>query len=140
MSSEHVYRHEFALIVRGDGLDFDRISQQLSLPASKTLLKGDLLSKLPRLESPSDMWVHTQPLAVPEGEDPGLNELLSLIEKKKQELDTLSESAQITFRLGIRSMNAQIIFSLMPKTLSRLAAIGYPLEISTFSFGEVGMS
>ena len=129
----------FSLIVEGDGLPMDEISRTLELEPTRVIRKGDTLNRLPLIEAAADEWTYTMPLSSPDGVDSQLNYLLAQLILHQEALAELARDWKLTLRLFVQSDYAQIAYRLMPETLQRLVAVGLPLDVSSLSWGEVGI-
>ena len=130
---------QFSLIFRGESLPFDDISARMGLQPTTVIRRGDLLNRLPRIEATADEWVHAIPLTNPEGADDALNDLLETVCAHRTELNALESSCQVTLRLYVQSDRAQIAYRLMPETLQKLVATALPLDLTSLSWGEIGI-
>ena len=129
----------FSLIVQGDGLDVDRIESSLGLKATRMIRKGEELNRLPLVVAPEDEWVYAISLTEPEGTDGEWNALLSRLQERREQLYALKQTYQVTLRMYVQSDYAQMAYQLMPETMEKVVAIGLPLNVSSLSWGEVGM-
>ncbi|MDY4140002.1 MAG: DUF4279 domain-containing protein [Eubacteriales bacterium] len=129
----------FSLIVQGDGLDVDRIESSLGLKATRMIRKGEELNRLPLVVAPEDEWVYAISLTEPEGADGEWNALLSRLQERREQLTALKQTYQVTLRMYVQSDYAQMAYQLMPETMEKVVAIGLPLNVSSLSWGEVGM-
>ena len=129
----------FSLIVQGDGLDVDRIESSLGLKATRMIRKGEELNRLPLVVAPEDEWVYAVSLTEPEGADGEWNALLSRLQERREQLTALKQNYQVTLRMYVQSDYAQMAYQLMPETMEKVVAIGLPLNVSSLSWGEVGM-
>ena len=129
----------FSLIVQGDGLDVNRIESSLGLKATRMIRKGEELNRLPLVVAPEDEWVYAISLTEPEGTDGEWNALLSRLQERREQLNALKQTYQVTLRMYVQSDYAQMAYQLMPETREKVVAIGLPLNVSSLSWGEVGM-
>ena len=129
----------FSLIVQGDGLDVNRIESSLGLKATRMIRKGEELNRLPLVVAPEDEWVYAISLTEPEGADGEWNALLSRLQERREQLNALKQTYQVTLRMYVQSDYAQMAYQLMPETMEKVVAIGLPLNVSSLSWGEVGM-
>ncbi|MGN0762225.1 MAG: DUF4279 domain-containing protein [Aristaeellaceae bacterium] len=129
----------FSLIVQGDGLDVDRIESSLGLKATRMIRKGEELNRLPLVVAPQDEWVYAISLTEPEGTDGEWNALLARLQERREQLYALKQNYQVTLRMYVQSDYAQMAYQLMPETMEKVVAIGLPLNVSSLSWGEVGM-
>ena len=129
----------FSLIVQGDGLDVNRIESSLGLKATRMIRKGEELNRLPLVVAPEDEWVYAISLTEPEGTDGEWNALLSRLQERREQLNALKQTYQVTLRMYVQSDYAQMAYQLMPETMEKVVAIGLPLNVSSLSWGEVGM-
>ena len=129
----------FSLIIEGDGLPIEEISKTLELEPTHVIRKGDILNRLPLIEAADDEWTYTVPLSSPNGVDTQLNHLLAELILHQEAVADLARNWRITLRLFVQSDYAQIAYRLMPETLQRLVALGLPLDVSSLSWGEVGI-
>ena len=137
--TNHLDTARFSLIVEGDGLPMEEISKALELEPTRVIRKGDTLNRLPLIEATADEWTHTMPLSSPDGVDTQLNDLLARLILHQTTLADLARDWKITLRLFVQSDYAHIAYRLMPETLQRLVALGLPLDVSSLSWGEVGI-
>ena len=137
MKSSGALEHRFSFIIEGEGLPVEQIAAQLGLEPTKVIRRGDVLNRLPEIVAEADEWVHTVDLTAPDGVDEGLNVLLAALMAHKAELDAIKAQWKASMRLYVQSDYAQIAYSLMPETLTKLVAVGLPLEVSTLSWGVV---
>ena len=129
----------FSLIVQGDGLDVEKIECELGLTATRMIRKGEELNRLPLVVAPQDEWVYVISLTEPEGADGEWNALLARLQERREQLYALKQSYQVTLRMYVQSDYAQMAYQLMPETMEKVVAIGLPLNVSSLSWGEVGM-
>ena len=129
----------FSLIVEGDGLPIDEISQALDLEPTRVIHKGDMLNRLPLVEAAADEWTYTMTLSSPDGVDSQLNHLLAQLIFHQDALADLARDWKFTLRLFVQSDYAQIAYRLMPETRQRLVALGLPRDGSSLCWGEVGI-
>ena len=129
----------FSLIVQGDGLDVNRIESNLGLKATRMIRKGEELNRLPLVVAPQDEWVHAVALTEPEGTDGEWNALLTRLLERREQLYAIKQDYQVTLRMYVQSDYAQMAYQLMPETMEKVVAVGLPLNVSSLSWGEVGM-
>ena len=129
-----------SLMISGDALDFAAIERDLALGATDTRTKGELLNKLPPIMSEEDCWLHEIQLSDNMGSDARMHALLSALEAASGALAVMRAKHEVILRLYVQSDYAQIFYRLMPDTLSRLARIGLPLEVSMVSWGGLRFS
>lgn len=139
MEKTTVGEGRFSLMIRGDALQEQELAEKLSLTATGLIRKGELLSRVPRIEATEDVWVYEIPLTDPEGEDTALNALLETLLARRNFLEELTRRYRVVLRLYVRSNRAHITYRLMPQTLQKLTEIGLPLELSSLSWGEFGL-
>lgn len=137
MKSSGMLEHRFSLIIEGEGLPAEEITAKLGLEPTKVIHQGDVLNRLPEIVAEADEWVHAVELSAPDGVDEALNGLLAALMAHKPELDAIKAKWKASLRLYVQSDYAQIAYSLMPQTLTKLVAVGLPLEVSTLSWGIV---
>lgn len=139
MEKTTVGEGRFSLMIRGEALQEQELAEKLSLTATGLIRKGELLSRVPRIEATEDVWVYEIPLTDPEGEDTALNALLETLLVRRNFLEELTRRYRVVLRLYVRSNRAHITYRLMPQTLQKLTEIGLPLELSSLSWGEFGL-
>ncbi len=139
MEKTTVGEGRFSLMIRGEALKEQELAEKLSLTATGLIRKGELLSRVPRIEATEDVWVYEIPLTDPEGEDTALNALLETLLARRNFLEELTRRYRVVLRLYVRSNRAHITYRLMPQTLQKLTEIGLPLELSSLSWGEFGL-
>ena len=101
---------------------------------------GDVLNRMPMMTAENDEWAHTIELTNAESTDTALNDLLAQIIVHTGELKAFAERGiKVQLRMYVQSDYAQMSYRLMPETLSRLVATGLPLEVSSMSWGELGI-
>lgn len=138
--SNTVGESRFSLILEGNHLPVEKISAAMGLEPTRVIRKGDVLNRLPLMLAEHDEWTSTIDLTNAQDTDAALNELLAQIILHKEEMKTLAEQGiGVSMRLYVQSDYAQMSYRLMPETLSRLVATGLPLEVSSISWGEVGI-
>ncbi len=138
--SNTVGESRFSLILEGNNLPVEKISAAMGLEPTRVIRKGDVLNRLPLMRAEHDEWTSTIDLTNAQDTDAALNELLAQIILRKTEMKTLAEQGiGVSMRLYVQSDYAQMSYRLMPETLSRLVATGLPLEVSSISWGEVGI-
>ena len=139
MEKTTVGEGRFSLMIRGEALQKQELAEKLSLTATGLIRKGELLSRVPRIDATEDVWVYEIPLTAPEGEDTALNALLETLLARRNFLEELTRRYRVVLRLYVRSNRAHITYRLMPQTLQKLTEIGLPLELSSLSWGEFGL-
>lgn len=138
--SNSVGEGRFSLILEGNDLPAAEIEQKLGIKASRVIRKGDMLNRLPLMTAENDEWAHTIDLTNAESTDTALNDLLAQIIVHTGELKAFAERGmKVQLRMYVQSDYAQMSYRLMPETLSRLVATGLPLEVSSMSWGELGI-
>ena len=68
-----------------------------------------------------------------------LNALLTDIDLHREALDAIAKTYRVTLRLYVQSDRAQIAYRLMPETLTRLTSTSLPLDVTSLSWGEIGI-
>ena len=128
-----------ALLVIGTNLPMDVISDRLGMKATKIIRTGDIINKLPQMIAGEDEWVYRVDLESPQGRDEIMKGLLENLEACREQLESVKQYGEVRLRLYVQSDYAQMAYCLMPETLSDLAALGLPLDVSSISWGEIGM-
>ena len=134
-----ISRSTFALMITGSGMDMDKISGMLDMQPTRVIYKGDLLNRLPEIIANEDEWILITQLENPQGRDDILGGLLKKLISKKKELSEIAEFGQVRLRLRVQSDYVEVSYSLMPETVELMFELGLPLDISTVSWGEVGL-
>lgn len=138
--SNPVGEGRFSLVMEGNDLPAAEIEQKLGIKATRVIRKGDVLNRLPLMTAETDEWAHTIELTNAESTDTALNDLLAQIIVHTGELKVFAERGiKVQLRMYVQSDYAQMSYRLMPETLSRLVATGLPLEVSSMSWGELGI-
>ena len=138
--SNPVGEGRFSLVMEGSDLPAAEIEQKLGIKATRVIRKGDVLNRLPLMTAETDEWAHTIELTNAESTDTALNDLLAQIIVHTGELKAFAERGiKVQLRMYVQSDYAQMSYRLMPETLSRLVATGLPLEVSSMSWGELGI-
>lgn len=138
--SNPVGEGRFSLILEGNDLPAADIEKALNIQPTHIVRKGDVLNKLPLMIAECDEWGHTIDLTNSQNTDTALNDLLAQIILHTGELKGFAEQGiSVKLRLYVQSDYAQMSYRLMPETLSRLVATGLPLEVSSMSWGEIGL-
>ncbi|MBQ2928998.1 MAG: DUF4279 domain-containing protein [Clostridia bacterium] len=138
--SNPVGEGRFSLVMEGNDLPAAEIEQKLGIKATRVIRKGDVLNRLPLMTAETDEWAHTIELTNAESTDTALNDLLAQIIVHTGELKAFAERGiKVQLRMYVQSDYAQMSYRLMPETLSRLVATGLPLEVSSMSWGELGI-
>lgn len=138
--SNPVGEGRFSLILEGNDLPAAEIEEKLGIKATRVIRKGDVLNRLPLMVAENDEWAHTIDLTNAESTDTALNALLAQIIVHTSELKVFAERGlNVQLRMYVQSDYAQMSYRLMPETLSRLVATGLPLEVSSMSWGELGL-
>ena len=138
--SNPVGEGRFSLILLGNELPAAEIENTLGIQPTSIVRKGDLLNKLPLMIAERDEWAHTISLTNSQDTDTALNDLLAKIILHAGSFKVFEEKGIcVQLRLYVQSDYAQMSYRLMPETLSRLVATGLPLEVSSMSWGELGI-
>ena len=128
----------FSLILAGENLPVEHISQMLGLEPTRIIRKGDMFNRLPLMIADQDEWDRTINLTNAHDTDTDLNDLLAQIIVHTGELKAFADSGiSIKLRMYVQSDYAQMSYRLMAETLSRLVATGLPLDVSSMSWGEI---
>lgn len=137
---DSVAEARFSLIFEGRDLPVEKITESLSIQPTRLVRRGDVLNRLPLIEAETDEWFHTINLTSHQTTDAALNDLLAQIILHHQYVETLrANGVKVRLRLYVQSDSAQMSYSLTPETLSRLVATGLPLDVTSLSWGEVGL-
>ena len=126
-------------MITGSGMDMDKISGMLDMQPTRVIYKGDLLNRLPEIIANEDEWILITQLENPQGRDDILGGLLKKLISKKKELSEIAGFGQVRLRLRVQSDYVEVSYSLMPETVELMCELGLPLDISTVSWGEVGL-
>ena len=138
--SHSVGEGRFSLILEGNDLPAEVIEQKLHIQPTRIIRKGDVLNRLPLMAAEHDEWAHTIDLTNADNTDTALNDLLAQLIVNAAALKELAESGMsVKLRLYVQSDYAQMAFRLMPETLQRLVATGLPLDVTSMSWGELGI-
>ena len=138
--SHSVGEGRFSLLLEGADLPAELIEQKLHIQPTRIIRKGDVLNRLPLMVAEQDEWAHTIDLTNADNTDTALNDLLAQLIVNASALKELESSGMsVKLRLYVQSDYAQMAFRLMPETLSRLVATGLPLDVTSMSWGELGI-
>ena len=138
--SHSVGEGRFSLLLEGVDLPVEMIEQKLHIQPTRIIRKGDVLNRLPLMVAEQDEWAHTIDLTNADNTDTALNDLLAQLIVNASALKELESSGMsVKLRLYVQSDYAQMAFRLMPETLSRLVATGLPLDVTSMSWGELGI-
>ncbi len=138
--SNAISEGRFSLILEGANLPIEVIEEQLQLQPTRIIRKGDVLNKLPLMVAEEDEWTYTIALTNSQDTDDALNRLLARVILCHDQLRALAEAdIQVQLRLYVQSDYAQMSYRLMPETLQRLVATGLPLNVTSISWGELGI-
>ena len=138
--SHSVGEGRFSLILEGNDLPAEVIEQKLHIQPTRIIRKGDVLNRLPLMVAEHDEWAHTIDLTNADNTDTALNDLLAQLIVQNAALKALMEiGIRVKLSLYVQSDFAQMSYRLMPETLSRLVATGLPLEVTSISWGELGI-
>ena len=139
VENEKINLARIALIVTGDNLPMERISQLLELQPPRVIHSGDLLNKLPEIRAQDDEWIHMIDLDTPNGRDEHMKELLIHLMQHKPQLDEVRGMGEARLRLRVQSDYAQMVYGLEPETIHELYETGLALDVSSVSWGEIGI-
>ncbi|MBQ8161370.1 MAG: DUF4279 domain-containing protein [Clostridia bacterium] len=128
-----------ALLVTGREIDAQKITELLEMEPTRVIHEGDLLNRLPEIRARDDEWMYVLQLEKPKGRDETLLGLLQHLMDKKAELQEIRDFGAVALRLTVQSNRAQMAYSLSPDTIEALHRVGLPLDVSSLSWGEVGM-
>lgn len=138
--SHSVGEGRFSLILEGNDLPAEMIGEKLHIQPTRVIRKGDVLNRLPLIVAEQDEWAHTIDLTNANNTDTALNDLLAQLIMNAVALKELADSGlAVKLRLYVQSDYAQMSYRLMPETLSRLVATGLPLDVTSMSWGELGI-
>jgi len=138
-NSRNISEAQFSVIICGDKLDFDSVTAQLGLAPTKLIHNGEQLSRLPSIVSNEDAWYYTMPLSNPEGSDKDLISMFEKLRGLRGCLESLTGSGcRLTLRLALTTDKAFMGYRLNPDTLKVINEVGFPLDITTVSWGDVG--
>lgn len=137
--NDKINHASLALMIIGANLPMDEITKTLGIEPTRVIRQGDILNRLPQIVAGEDEWIFAQELESPQGRDEIMRGILEKIACARDGIEKLKQYGEIRLRLHVQSNYAQMAYCLMPETLSDLAAIGIPLDISSVSWGEIGM-
>ena len=137
--NDKINHASLALMVIGANLPLDEITNTLGIEPTKLIHQGDILNRLPLIVAGEDEWIYAQELESPQGRDEIMRTILEKIAQSRDGLEKVKQYGEVRLRLHVQSNYAQMAYCLMPETLSDLARIGIPLDISSVSWGEIGM-
>lgn len=130
---------KLALLVSGSDLPFDEINRLLELKPTSVVHKGDLINRLPEVYAEQDEWIYVLQLSAPSGTDMEMVHFLEHLTHHRDNIHQVKKLGRVTLRLRVQSDYAQMTYNLTPATLGWLAGINLTLEISSLSWGEVGI-
>lgn len=128
---------QLVLLISGDGIDFEAISDALGLKSTDVRHKGEVINRLPQIVAEHDEWYHEIELTESNDVDTAMNDLLETLAQHREKLSALQDRYAIILRMHVKSDYARIFYRLMPDTLARLAKTGVPLEVSVLSWGKM---
>ena len=128
-----------AVIVTGKDLPMDEISSLLALQPTRIIRTGDLLNRLPEIRATDDEWIHMIDLDTPNGRDEHMKEFLLHLIDRKTEMEQVKKLGEVRLRLRVQSDYAQMVYGLEPETIHELDEAGLPLDVSSVSWGEIGI-
>ncbi len=138
--SNPVGEGRFSLILEGNDMPIDLIQKKLHMEATRFIRKGDVLNRLPLMVAENDEWTYTIELTNSQDTDDALNKLLARLILCGDALREMSDGGlKVKLRMCVQSDYAQMTYRLMPETLQRLVATGLPLEVTSISWGELGI-
>ena len=139
--TEHdkINQASLTLMVVGANLPLDEITKILGIEPTRVIRQGDVLNRLPQVIAGEDEWLYIRELESPQGRDEIMKGILEQIRRCRDGLEKVKQCGEIRLRLRVQSDYAQMAYCLMPETLQDLASIGLPLDITSISWGEVGV-
>lgn len=138
--SNTISEARFSLILEGDDMPLEMIEKKLKLAPTRIIKKGEVLNRKPLMVAESDEWTHTISLSDSHDTDAEMNKMLARVILCHDVLAELAAGGvKIKLRLYVQSDYAQMTYRLMPETLQRLVAAGLPLEVTSLSWGELGI-
>ena len=138
--SNPVGEGRFSLVLEGTDLPVEEIGRKLNLQPTRVIRKGDVLNRLPLMVAEQDEWSFTIQLTHSQDTDTALNDLLAQLIVNNAAIKAFMEAGiNVKLRLYVQSDYAQMSYRLMPETLSRLVATGLPLDVTSISWGELGI-
>lgn len=130
----------FSLIIAGQGLPMDALTDAVGMNPSKVIREGDVIARIPSpVIAEKDQWMYSVPLSNDMGTDEVLNAALVHLAGRREALLELAARYTVTMRLFVKSDMARMVYDLTPETLQNLCAVGLPLEISSMSWGQLGI-
>jgi hypothetical protein len=126
-------------MIIGANLPLEEITNTLGIEPTKVIRQGDMLNRLPLIVAGEDEWIYARELESPQGRDEIMRTILEKIAESRDGLEKVKQYGEVRLRLHVQSNYAQMVYCLMPETLNDLAQIGIPLDISSVSWGEIGM-
>ena len=141
MMSNSVSEARFSLILEGDNMPLDMIEKKLKLKPTRIIRKGEVLNRLPMMVAERDEWTHTITLTNSQDTDAEMNQMLARVILCQGVLSEMAanDGIKVRLRLYVQSDYAQMSYRLMPETLQRLVATGLPLDVTSLSWGELGI-
>ena len=130
---------KLALLVTGTELPMEELNRLLELKPTRVVRKGDLINRLPEMFAEEDEWVYALQLSAPSGTDMAMVQFLEHLTRHRDSIHQVKKLGRVTLRLFVQSDYAQMTYNLTPATLGWLAGINLTLEISSLSWGEVGI-
>lgn len=129
----------FSFGVRGTGLDFNAISAELGISPTKTVKKGDMVSKALNKCAPCDSWIYE--VMMQEDDEYDFDGLVHLLQELLPNADFVKElqmaDNEVDVSCFVRSDHAQIGFELSTEGIDLLKRLGLCLRFHILSFGGV---
>ncbi|WP_138753543.1 DUF4279 domain-containing protein [Paenibacillus sinopodophylli] len=122
-----------SLLIRGDDLNKESISNGLNLNPTNYILKGQQIKKT-KFKAPKDIWTYEVKLVNEELPNTVLYNLISKLKHSKNYIINTSFE-DICIRLYLQSDLAQIYFDIEPNVLKELAELKIRFEVSILSWG-----
>ena len=138
-SLDKINHASLALMVIGANLPMEEITELLEIEPTKVVHRGDIINKLPQMIAGEDEWVYGRELESPQGRDDIMRGFLEKLHSRREALDKIKQYGEVRLRLRVQSDYAQMAYCLMPETLSDLSGLGLPLDVTSISWGEIGL-
>ncbi|WP_342439221.1 DUF4279 domain-containing protein [Paenibacillus sp. FSL L8-0436] len=128
----------FSFIVRDENLDFDDISEKLSIAATSIIKKGQYIRKGGETQAPYDIWRLEVTISEQTEPEDALEYLLNKLSPNFEKINELiGVYKEVIINCYLRSDYGQMGFKLSNEMMKKIALLGVELDIHILSFGGV---
>lgn len=123
-----------SFIIKGIGLSFNEIEDELGIKASKKFVEGKITSKVIG-KNEFDLIRFDKEIDDEHTPNQTLDDILNIMLPHEDYIKNMQKKHDVSLKCFVQSDSAQVNYRIAPDIMSKLVRVGIDLEISVLSWG-----